>query len=526
MTQEIFRTIDPVVPPLLQNVVTFNKSEYIYCVVLLNGEGPFLNLTTDNIVGLNITDNLTKFTHSGELILNNNNDILERAYTTPGESYNVRQIETNQQNLEFFFRGDGRDLVLILITPRSSDVLNEQDIPTFKNPFTLKFLFSVTNVRDDIAPDGTKLKILTLEDLDNRFLQEKNLGFSTSNFLNVGNVVNLDNNDRGIPTGNIIRQILIQTLTDGLAKDSNTQISFADNDAWDTGASDFFYSSPCGSNAYQDLQYILKRHVSRETYDPCVLRKERNNVWSLMSLANYFKNGYIRDIDSAGPLHIEKFLIQSVGATVNVVLKKERTPSNIINNTGFYNSSYITNYKLHYSEAKDLQDNVLTYAVHSYQLNDKQFNIDMSRNNIETTKKVFTNLYVDPMKGDDDRPIANFYINALRKTNKNLKNVFVPVDYSEDQRLNWGRNLVMLNALYKNMTIEFEVDGISHRQAGRFISIDREDALPSSKYDDRLLGIWLIVNVEHVFTSTTYVNRIIAVKTYSYSMVGGNSDIE
>ena len=526
MTNDIYKAIDPFLPPLLQNAVTFNKSEYLYCVVLLNGEGPFLNLTTDSVVGLTIDDNLTNFTHRGELVLNNNNDILERAYNNPGESYTTRQKDLDKSNLEFFFRGDGRDLVLVLITPRDSDNINLQDPTTFINPFTLKFVFSIVNIKDTVANNGAKLKILTLEDLDDRILQEKNLGFSSSSLVTTPNVANLDNSARGIMSGELIKAILANALTDSNKINDNSQIKFSNNDAWDNGASTLFYSSPAPYNAYQDLLYVLKRHVSGKTFDPCVLRKERNNNWSLMSLSNYFKYSYIKENDSAGALHIEKFLIQSVGESVNVVVKKNRTPSSLINNTGFLNSSYITNYKIYYSQASDLQDNVLTHAVHSYQLNDKQFNIDLTRNNIEVAQKVYEDLYVKPMKGDNGQPAPNFYINLLRKNNKNIKNVFTLVDYNIDQRLNWGRNMILLNALYKNLTVEFTVDGISTRQAGRFISIDREDSLPSSKFDDRLLGIWLIVDVEHMFTSATYTNKIIAVKTYSYSPVGGNSNIE
>ena len=139
MTQEIYKSIDPFIPPLLQNVVTFNKSEYIYCIVLLNGEGPFLNLTTQSVVALSINDNLTKLTHSAELVLSNDNDIIERSYNNPGESYTTRQKDIDTTNsIDFFFRGDGRDLVLILITPRDSDVITDQKEPNISNPIVVK----------------------------------------------------------------------------------------------------------------------------------------------------------------------------------------------------------------------------------------------------------------------------------------------------------------------------------------------------------------------------------------------------
>lgn len=526
MTNDIYKSIDPFIPPLLQNIVTFNKSEYIYCVVLLNGEGPFLNLTTESVVGLNIVDNISQFTHTGELVILNDNDIIERAYNNPGESYTTRQADLDTTKLEFFFRGDGRDLVLVLITPRESDNLNQQDQVSLTNPFTLKFLFSVTNIRDQVTSSGKKLKVLTLQDLDERILEEVNLNFSTSRFVEGKNLTNLDNSSRGILSGEVIKSLLTSALTQSGKLVDATEISFATNDGWDVGGSTVFYSSPAPYNAYNDLVYVLQRHVSGQTFDSCILRKERNNVWSLMSLSNYFKYGYNKSTDSAGALHIEKFLVQSSGSTVNVVLKKNRTPTALVNNTGYLNSSYITNYQLYHSDAQTVQDDIITHAVHSYQLSDKQFNIDMTRNNIESARKTFEDFYVKPMKGENGRPAPFFYTNAIRNLNRNIKNVFSLVDYSLDQRLNWGRNYILLNAVYRGLTIEFTVDGISNRQAGRFISIDREDALPTSSFDDRLLGIWFIVNVEHMFTNTTYQTKIIAVKTYSYSPVGGNPDIQ
>ena len=526
MTQKIFQDLNALTSTLLQNVVTYNKSEYFFCVCLINGEGPILNLTTNAVIGLSINDNITQYTHSGELVIRNDNDIIERSYMTPGETYSTRQQDINQSNLEFFFRGDGRDIVLVYITPRNTDNINQETQPSANDAFTLRFLFSVVQIYDEIISDGSKVKRLVLKDLDHQLLEEINLGFSTSSYVSDTNVSSLDNSERAIKTGEVIRQVLIQTLTDGSNSSNNTQIGIATGDAWDEGASDLFYSSPSEYNAIDDIDYILQRHVSSVNYDACVLRKERNNTWSLMGLSTYFKNAYDKTQDGAGALHIEKFFIQSIGDTVNVVLKKERTPTGLINNTGYLNSSYISSYKLHNTDADEIQRDVVTHAVHSYQLADKQFNIDLTRNNIDAIKKSFSGFYVDPMKGDNQKPSPNFYLSQTRIQNKNLKNVFSLTDTSEDVRLNWGRNQVLQNMIYKNLTIEFEVDGISNRQAGRFISIDRTDSLPSSKHDDRLLGIWFIVNVEHMFTQSTYRDKIIAVKTYSFTKVGGNSDID
>jgi hypothetical protein len=67
-----------------------------------------------------------------------------------------------------------------------------------------------------------------------------------------------------------------------------------------------------------------------------------------------------------------------------------------------------------------------------------------------------------------------------------------------------------------NNTISFTVPGSTHRQAGRFIGVTRDGAYPYSDFDNKILGIYFVVEVKHNFTGSDYFNELRCVKTYSY----------
>jgi hypothetical protein len=55
------------------------------------------------------------------------------------------------------------------------------------------------------------------------------------------------------------------------------------------------------------------------------------------------------------------------------------------------------------------------------------------------------------------------------------------------------------------------------RKSGRFFSLDRSGDYPDNKFDNKFLGIYFIINVQHEFKDDdTYLNNIIAVKTYHF----------
>ena len=67
------------------------------------------------------------------------------------------------------------------------------------------------------------------------------------------------------------------------------------------------------------------------------------------------------------------------------------------------------------------------------------------------------------------------------------------------------------------MGVEITVKGQLQRKSGRFFSIDRAGDYIDNPYDNKLLGIYFILDVQHLFVDdTSYLNKLIAVKTYHF----------
>ena len=53
--------------------------------------------------------------------------------------------------------------------------------------------------------------------------------------------------------------------------------------------------------------------------------------------------------------------------------------------------------------------------------------------------------------------------------------------------------------------------------AGRFISVDRKGSYVDNDFDNKFLGIYFILSVDHQFIDNEYYNKIVAVKTYHFN---------
>jgi hypothetical protein len=169
----------------------------------------------------------------------------------------------------------------------------------------------------------------------------------------------------------------------------------------------------------------------------------------------------------------------------------------------------------------DTQNKLITTAVHSYQTSDKQFQIDLTNNNIQKTIDLYYSYFV---KGDKDFPLfvsgneisSNSYLNQFRKNNINYKNTFSINDKEPDQRLGPGRNEILKNMIFLNNAIELELKGLTFRSAGKFFSFDRKQGVQNSKYDDKVMGTYFAVQVNHIFSKDGYSNNIVGIKTYMF----------
>ena len=511
-----------------------------YFVYLVNADGNYVGLTTDSVELLQISDNILEYSSYGTLIFKNDNDAIERSNLTKNltkkENYFARQPK-NVENLfsEFFFRNDCRDYVIVYIEPEYTELATNETNEDLIPFITLRHVFSVIDNEDIISQDdqNNKFKKLSLVDVTLEFFREKNIDFSTANLVpDIDNVTEVDDSDRAVPTGDALKSIIKMGVTEG----SQGETSHADTDLfsslWDNGTTGIFYTSPGEYNVLDDIEYILERHTSaNEPFDRCLLRKNRFfGTWSLISLKDYFKNAIHQTDESAsgGQFHIETIYLGAPGDNRNDSKNSlfSRTPTIPVHNETIGEYSMVDDFKFFNMNGIDNQRDIVTTAVHSYELNQKQFQIDLSNNNITKSLNTYYENYVKGstssnfplfLANNKTQINTNIFVNTLRTNNINFKNVFSINDKEPDQRLGMGRNAILTNAIFKNNAVELDLQGLTFRAAGKFFSFNRTKNIPQGKFDDKVFGTYFLVDVQHIFSGGTYKNKIIGVKTYLYS---------
>ena len=513
--------------------------EYKFYVYLLNGDGKYLGLTTDSIELLNIKDNILEIAASGTCVIRNDNDSIERSnfnsQMNQSENYFKRQPKSGSETIidEYFFRNDCRDYLIVFIRPILNNLVGEEDMDKIKPSSTLFYTFSILE-NEDVAADGaddTRFKKLTLIDSDLEILREKNLFFSSAKVVSPQegkDLAHADDDERAAFTGDIIKDLIVRGLDTGSSGENTEQNgSVIDEDLFSTGTSTLFYSSPGEYNVLNDIDYVLKRHTSAAPpHDPCLLRKDRyTQKYTLISYKDYFKNAIFQSENGSagGILHTETIYMsdESLSHEAENVNIKKRSPLTPFNNLTFNEFSMVNSYNFFNMSGIDTQTKLVSTAVHSYQLADKQFQIDLSNNNISTSMKTYYEYFV---KGQNEYPLfvsgntifTNTFVNQFRKNNINYKNMFSINDTEPDQRLGLGRNDVLKNAIFLNNAIELDLKGLTFRSSGKFFSFDRKNGAIESKYDDKVFGTYFTVQVDHTFSKNNYNNKVIGIKTYLF----------
>jgi len=87
----------------------------------------------------------------------------------------------------------------------------------------------------------------------------------------------------------------------------------------------------------------------------------------------------------------------------------------------------------------------------------------------------FKNKITDNLLGSTTGPYTDFFINNTKKHNHNT-NILYSTSTDEITPLIESRNKVIEQALYNGALIKFAVKGSTHRRAGRFIAIDRNNS--------------------------------------------------
>ena len=512
-----------------ENTIVFHGTTYSFNVGIINTDQRYREIKPAAIKSLVLEDQIHNTFHRGYMIVDNSFGALERNIESapPASSPQYYTPLSQQQNKGFIFKGDSRDIVSIDIMPKLADGPFTTDNDDDANKlFRITLDMAVYNTEEILTDEpGRKYIKLYLWDLYYELLKEKNVAFSTANILSGQDINDLSNSQRGVRTGTVLKEFL------KTAFDPNDGYPVTiDEQNFEEGSTNMFFSSPANYKGIDSVEYILSRHVSSadNDFDPAFLELERYpRQFILKSMKDYFKGAYDKGSsldDQGGDDFLETYKIGGYNdnSAVIPVLKVNYGPKYAL---FLEKLATISNFSFENMPGYFSQDKLTSIDIHSYNYEDKQFSIESYRNDVTEAMAVYKKNYVDCMKGDNGNPpTENFIPGAYRTLRKNIQNVFTVVDNIENQRLSFGRNEFLYNSIFMNNIINFKVPGSSHRQSGRFIAIERDDAVASSDFDNKLLGIYFVVEVKHNFIDGEYYNELRCAKTYNFKDIFINKD--
>ncbi len=491
-----------------------NDQKYSFLPLFVNPESDVVALTKPSVRRFVINDNVLETFHDAEIDIIDTGNAFERTII----NNKITEFDKTASNFKGYnFRGDGRDLFFIEIIPLASNKNITSTSQKYKNNFGYRNIYSCVDVEFVDQPERT-LKRLKLKDYDKVLLSQRKSFFSSIKLLDSKNkkISQISNKDREAPTGKCLKKI----ITDGLLETDSKKLFETSGDGetknFEDGLSNIFYSSPNNNSYLDDLQYVYKNHVSNSSKkDFSFLKKENfTNFYTLESAYEKFTKAFNKRTNGGGRYNLEKLVI--TGATEKDSNKQSsiKIPDGL---PSFGEYSDVINYNFFNTSELLTENSLNTKEVHSYNFNNKNFNIEKNDSNIIAGKNNFTENYVKDLKGKNASPYPNFVLNETKKLNLSYENVFSLYGEDETIRRNYGLNKLLKNALFTNLAVQLTVKGQMFRKSGRFFSLDRSGDYPDNKFDNKFLGIYFIINVQHEFKDDdTYLNNIIAVKTYHF----------
>lgn len=489
-------------------------------VYMWNNDGRITRIPKSTIKELVINDSIFDWYHHGHMTFSNPKDVFE---TATKKYVDLEEIDINP----YRFRNDGRDYLYIEVdVPVNDDILSTESLDD--DTFTIKLLCSIYNTEDITTGNpNDKQKRIYFWDYRQQLFTERNLMWSTAHAVKRQGYTGSSksqylakDNDRTVYTGDAIKDLITECL-----KTEQTTPKFETD--FSRGGELLFYTSPANSKVTDDLEYLLNHHVHDDrTAEPCLLRCDRyNDKWSLLPIREYFNRCYDPKTGMPGSFTKDRFVIGEESNPDQVDTNELRTPDSGTSKNNFWiDCNTINEYSFSDMSAQDTNEFMNTTAVHMYNTADKQFNIHLEQSDITNVKQ---HLELDTFKnvlGSQTGISAAFVLNKSRTENKNLKHMFTATATHARDSLN-GRNKTMLAAIINGNMIEFNVKGMTSRQAGKFITVDRGKGYTENDYDDKILGIYLTTSVSHVITNRGYNNQIVAAKPYLFKKPDFNEDV-
>lgn len=509
----------------------FNLQKYFVEVKLYNSDSEVMTLNPESMLHLVIEDDMHFWPIRGFFIYENPYEIFERKMNSNDEINNADLEASVRATLKahkpYTFRNDGKDYLDITIRPEL-DENSDLPIKTLDPKiWELKFNCVIYDKEDIESPDITKkLKKFYFWDRDYQKMLEKHPQWSTATSemndarRSKGNAYipsQATDDERKMYTGDAIQSLL---LANGFNINSSN---------FDRGSSKLFYSTFQDKDIWDNIDYILKHHISTSTTaqepinesDICIFDKDRyDQSFELVPINKIFKKAG-NDVDIPLEYQLEHLFFDETG-----------TPSNSPYKAPFLNKSTtdkdvkitkIKKYQFVDMAGSDSTNIIKTTPVHTYDYKNKTFSISMANSNVQTLETKIKELYIknNLLSKNGTHPILT--LNQNKITNDIVDPVFcVRSNKSAVTKAGLGR--LLYASLFFNECLAFQVDGATIRRSGRFVGIDRQTNSDNT-LDYKLCGQWFVTNVKHVFFHNMYSNEVIAVKIHSYDDLNIKQDV-
>lgn len=479
---------------------TFNNHDYIVDVVLFNGDHA-MKISNGHIMSLAIEESVYSIFPTIQLSINTSGNFLENMVQDV-----VNELRERLFSKSFNFNSDGNDYFYISLKPLMSNTETQ-------NIYTFEGVYHIRTEEEYVEGAGTtKLKNYHLIDIREQYMSdykiEWNTGAAKKRNLNLNfNTGQVSNNFRKEKTGLAIRDLLVQIFGEDASR-------FARD--WDPGETDVFYTSTPQNTVYDDLEYLLDRHVSAGTGDLCFLTYDRQvKAFSLRSVENYFKNGFVKN--GVAPLIIDSFVgeagVYAKSSDPDVTGKV--LPGHGISESEFFHFDGLENFSILNIDNEYSSQFMISKAVHVY--NDKQFTIEQEPHTVLEAKNQIQERHADNMPGTRGHATAAAILpmSQVKANNTMIDHVTGPSGIVQE-RYPMGVNYIIQKTFAGSPMINFEVTGSSHRTTGRFILLSMRDVDKDSYMSKLLPGEWFTTRISHsfLFKNNTYINNIDCVKMH------------
>lgn len=556
---------------------TFDSGNYVYpnyngldykMDIFLDNSGSFDSkkknqyfINPQAIISMSIVDSFNDWVVNGDITFMYVPEGLAETYKQQKDTGQTQKTETGEPKItslkQYEFRGDGYDMLRIFLSPSPSSKQTSKnpneglEIKEGETKWQLSYLFSVYEI-EDLSEDHPQMdkatssvtRILRLKFRDIRYhiLNTTNLEYSTANSpdaevdYELANGVGPGNTPRVTYTGKAMLEVFNKAVADNdeVTKE-NTSLEFyqlpGDAD-WDNGESKLFYTSPASFTALEDFNYLYEHHVgpiipNTTINDICMLHTKRSSFSGgldkvcLTPLTKIFEQA--TSGNDAGSLQLEHFFVTNFTREEedkNPASAQYKAPNPLTNPNVLKTFKYgqIVSYSF-VDMSPDINSQGFTSApVYSVDIGKRQFNIQFKDNDVLSARKAISSGYIKHLYKSKSASEEDLFLPIIHKTKKD-RNIFPTYSLNGDNKIVRQKNSIhnlMYTGLFQNACICFKTLGLTLREPGTFIGIDKTLGTISNDFTNKLYGQYLVVRVDHNFEQGIYINTIWAIKIHRW----------